>query len=199
MKRCTAWILIVMLAVSVCPFYACAGESAAVEMQPLEWTWDPLSTATFEGVVSFDGLSPEQVVLKLSFSVQPDDTDPGEVVFQTVNDKKLTLRKQKPVYTLTRGNEETLRFIGCWKTPESTFFSRIEIVCSIYAEDESNLIAENKLVFTRTASEIAQIDDGRIRLKADFSEWTLYVTFAAAAVWVIAAARLLLNRKERKK
>ena len=61
------------------------------------------------------------------------------------------------------------------------------------------LIAENKLVFTRTASEIAQIDDGRIRLKADFSEWTLYVTFAAAAVWVIAAARLLLNRKERKK
>ena len=200
MKRCcTAWVIVIMLFACVCSCFASGAENTAVELQQLEWTWEPLSTATFEGTVSFGSDAPEQVVLKLSFSVQPDDSDPGEVVFQTVNEKKLTLRKQKSTCSVTRGDEDTLRFTGSWKTPESVFFTRIEITCRAYNEDESILLAENKLVFTRTASEIAQIDDGRIRLKIDFSEWTGYAAIAAGVIWLLAAARILINKRERKK
>ena len=199
MKRCTAWAFVIMLLVCACPCFATGTENTAVELQQLEWSWEPLSTATFEGNVSFDSNAPEQVVMKLSFSVQPDDSDPGEVVFQTVNGKKLTLRKQKPTCSVTRGDEDTLRFIGGWKTPENVFFNRIEITCRVYNEDESVQLAENKLVFTRTASEIAQIDDGKIRLKADFSEWTGYAAVAAGVIWLLAAARIFINKKERKR
>ena len=60
------------------------------------------------------------------------------------------------------------------------------------------MIAEKRLVFSRSASEIADIDDGRIRLKADFSMWTSYSIIAAAAIWLLAALRIIINKAGRK-
>ncbi len=194
MTRCAALISMIIILVSLSPCYAYGSEEVILELQETEWTWEPQSTAVFEGSASFPGEVPEQVVLKLFFSVQPDDSDPGEVVFQTVNEKKLTLRKQKSEYTLLCGGENTFSFTACWKTPESVFFSKVEIVCRIYNEDESRIIAEKRLVFSRSASEIADIDDGKIRLKADFTMWTIYSVAAAAVIWLLAALRIIINK-----
>ena len=42
-------------------------------------------------------------------------------------------------------------------------------------------------------------DDGKIRIKADFSAWTVWASIAAGVVWIAAVARILLNHTVRKK
>ena len=196
-KRVCVFFLILFLSLSVCNAFA--DDSISIDLQELDWNWEPLSSATFEGVLSFSDQAPEHVIVKLSMSVFPEDSDPGEVVIQSVNGKALTLRKQKPVYSLTRGDEDTFRFTGSWKTPEKVFFRRVEIVCSIDSEDESELYSRKNIVFSRSASEIAEINDGKIRLKTDFTSWTLYICIAAAVIWILAVIRIIINKKGRER
>ena len=198
MKRCPALFLVLVYIFCLFPCYATEYGDVTVSLQELEWTWEPLNIATFEGNVSFTGQAPENVILKLSLSVLPDESDPGEVVFQTVNEKKLTLRKQKPVYLFSPEGNDSCHFIGSWKTPEEVFFTRIDISCRIYNEDESILLAESHLVFSRSSSDIAKINDGKIRLNYDFSTWTLYTAAAAAVIWILALIRIRLNKKRKK-
>lgn len=168
-------------------------------LQEKEWTWEENSAATFEGSVSLDGLPEGKLLLRLSFTTDPKASDPGQVVFHTVNGTKLTLRKQKPEYVFDPEGQETLQFAGNWKTPDSVFFTKVDILFQVCTEDGSRVLDEKRLTVSRSASEIIEKDDGRFRLRVDFSGWTRYAAIAAGAVWILAAVRLILNRNKKKK
>jgi hypothetical protein len=51
----------------------------------------------------------------------------------------------------------------------------------------------------RTKAEMAEADDGKIKLKADFAAWTLWVGIAAGVIWLLAVIRIVMNRIARKK
>ena len=198
MKRFIALCILSIAFFHLISVYAAADNSIEIKLTELEWKWDPLETASFEGVIQFDDNTPDTVLIKLSFTAAPEASETGEVVFQTVNDKKLTLRKQKSIYTLNRDGADSFRFVGNWKTPENVYFTRVEITCCIYNNDETVLLAENKLVETRKTSDVLAIEDGRFRIRYNFLEWTQYALAAAGAVWVLAAFRMYRNIKRKK-
>lgn len=199
MKNHRIYCLMLVTLLLVCPLASMADGDASVQLAETEWTWEEKSIAVFEGKASLDGMPAGKLLLKLSFSTEPKGTDPGEVVFQTVNGKKLTLRKQKAEYTLDPEGQKTLDFTGIWKTPDDVFFTKIDIDFQICSEDGSTVLGRNRLTVSRSASEMADKDDGKIRLKIDISAWILRIAIAAGILWILAIVRIILNRNSTKK
>ena len=199
MKRFRLFPLILAALLFICPALCPAEEESVVKLTEKEWTWEGNNIASFEGKASLAGMPEGKLTLKLSFTTEPKATDPGDIVFQTVNGKKLTLKKQKAEYTFSSDGQEELDFIGNWKTPDDVFFTRVEITFRICTEDGNTVLDEQKLTVSRTTSEMLNADDGKIRIKADFSAWTVWASIAAGVIWIAAVARILLNHTVRKK
>ena len=192
-----AFIMIPALLTASCSFSE-DENGILISLQESEWTWEENSSAVFTGSIKAGSL-PDKVLMRLSVTTVPDKEDAGEAVFQNVNGKKLTIRKQKPEYSLTADGISEFDFTGIWNTPDSVLFTRVDILLQIWNEDGSALLGEQTLSVSREASEIVEKDDGRIRLKENFSDWTLYIAIAAATVWILAVIRILLNRKKANK
>ena len=199
MKRFRIFLLIPLVAVLLFPALCGTERAQAIEIHEKEWTWEGNNIASFEGKASLAGMPEGKLTLKLSFTTEPKATDPGDIVFQTINGKKLTLKKQKAEYTFSSDGQEELDFIGNWKTPDDVFFTKVEITFRICTEDGNTVLDEQKLTVSRTISEMLNADDGKIRLKADFSAWTVWASIAAGVIWIAAVARILLNHTVRKK
>lgn len=199
MKRFRPGPLLLALLLLIGPALCCAEGENAVTLQEKEWTWEKNNIASFEGSASLAGMPQGKLLLKLSIDTEPKATDPGEVVFQTVNGKKLTIKKQKPEYTVTHEDSDELTFTGNWRTPDDVFFTKAEITFRICTEDGETVLAQQKLTVSRTKEEMAQADDGKIKLRADFAEWTLWAGIAAGVIWLLALIRIGMNRIARKK
>ena len=199
MRRFRPGALLLALLLMLCPAIRGAQGENVISLQEKEWTWEKSNIASFEGSASLAGMPQGKLLLTLSIETEPKATDPGTVVFQTVNGKKLTIKKQKPEYTITHEDSDELTFIGNWKTPDDVFFTKVEITFRICTEDGETVLAEQKLTAGRTKAEVAEADDGKIKLKADFAEWTLWVGIAAGVIWLLAVIRIVTNRIARKK
>ena len=84
-------------------------------------------------------------------------------------------------------------------TPDDVFFTKVDIDFRICSEDGNTILAQQKLTVSRSASELAEKDDGKIRLKADLSAWTVRIIVAAGLIWILAVLRIVLNRIKKKK
>ena len=199
MKRFILCCLLLAAVLFRCPAFSFAENEVADGLTEGEWTWEEKSIATFLGSVSLDGIPNGKLLLKLSFTTDPKGTNPGEVVFQTVDGKKLTLRKQKPEYVFDHGEQSTLEFTGNWKTPDDVFFTRIDISFQICTEDGNTVLAERKLTVSRNAAEMAEKDDGKIRLRVDLSSWILWIAIGAGVLWILAVVRVILNQRAKQK
>ena len=199
MKRFRLFPLILAALLFICPALCPAEEESVVKLTEKEWTWEEKNIASFGGEVKTESLPEGKLLLKLSVSTEPKATSPGEVVFQTVNGKKLTLKKQKAEYKFDHKDQDDLTFIGNWKTPDDVFFTKVDIDFRICSEDGNTILAQQKLTVSRSASELAEKDDGKIRLKADLSAWTVRIIVAAGLIWILAVLRIVLNRIKKKK
>ena len=199
MKRFRLFPLMLAVTMLLCPVLCRAENNAAIELTEKEWTWDARNIASFEGKASLAGMPEGKLTLKLTFSTEPKATDPGEIVFQTVNGKKLTLKKQKAEYTLKHEGQDELTFIGNWKTPDDVFFTKAEVLFQICTEDGETVLAEQKLTVSRSTADMLNADDGKIRIKTDFSAWTRWVFIAAGVLWILAIVRVVMHRTARKK
>ena len=199
MRRFGLFPLILALTLFICPSLCLTEEESDVKLAEKEWTWEEKSIASFSGEMETGSLPEGKLLLKLSIATEPKATDPGEVVFQTVNGKKLTLKKQKAEFTFNHEDQDELSFIGNWKTPDDVFFTKVEITFQICTEDGETVLAEQKLNVSRTAAEVTAKDDGKIRLKTDFSAWILWGVVAAAVIWILAILRIVLNHIKQKK
>ena len=199
MKKLRLTCLLLVTILFICPVLSMADGDTSIQLAETEWTWEENSIAVFEGKASLDGMPEGKLPMKLTFNTEPRATDPGEVVFHTVNGKKLTLRKQKAEYTFDPKGQDTLEFIGNWKTPDDVFFTKIEIELQICSEDGSTVLAGNKLTVSRSASEMAEKEDGKIRLRIDASAWILRILIAAGVIWILSVLRIIVNRNSGKK
>ena len=95
--------------------------------------------------------------------------------------------------------QDTLEFTGIWKTPDDVFFTKIDIDLQICSEDGSNVLDRNRLTVSRNAYEMAEKDDGKIRLKIDASAWIIRIMIASGVIWTLAIVRIIVNKISRKK
>ena len=197
-RRIICFTAILFILFVNCAFSETANEIALV-LTEKEWTWEESSYASFEGTVTADHALPDKIRMELSLTTVPDADENGEIFFQTVNEKKLTLRKQKAEYTFSAEGLTGFGFTGSWKTPETVPFSQVDITCQIYDEDGTALLAEQKMTVSRDASEIVEKDDGKFRIRENLSEWTLWAAIAAAVIWILAVIRVILNHSKMKK
>lgn len=199
MRRFRPGLVILALILTLFPALCRAEGESILSLQEKEWTWEKNNIASFEGSASLASMPQGKLLLTLEIETEPKATDPGQVVFQTVNGKKLTIKKQKPEYTITHEDSDELTFIGSWKTPDDVFFTKVEITFRICTEDGKTVLAEKKMTAGRTKAEMAEADDGKIKLKADFAAWTLWVGISAGVIWLLAVIRIVMNRIARKK
>ena len=195
MKRCLGWILLLFTVLLIIPDSSPAFGETGIDLREAEWTWDGNSAASFEGNITFENPDEKKVVLKLSLKTVPDSSDPGKVVFQVINGKKLTIRKQQPDIAVEGEGLENISFTGAWKTPGDVFFTGVEITLTVFNGDETAVIAEKKFTVSRNKTEADETDDGKFRLKTDFDSWTRWASAAAAVIWILAAARLLIHHR----
>lgn len=199
MKRFRLFPLIAAAVMLWCPVLCRSEAEPAIELREKEWTWEGENLASFEGKASLEGLPDGKLLLRLSIDTEPKATNPGEIVFQAVDEKKLTLRKQKEEYLFSREGQDELTFTGNWKTPDDVFFTKVNITFRICTEDGETVLAEQKMTVSRTTEEMLNIEDGKIRLKTDFSAWILWGSVAAGVIWILAVIRIVMNRTARKK
>ena len=197
MKRGFIRCLSVLALICLCTGSSFALAGMDTDLHETEWSWEPLNVAVFEGTVTFDEVQQSKLLLRLSFTTVPEGTEPGEVVFQTVNGKKLTIRKQKPEYVVEPGDLTEFTFTGNWKTPEDVYFSRVSILFQVYDENGKTLLAEEKLDVIRDASDTEDSNGGKFRITADLSSWTLWLALTALIVWTAAVVRIILNNKHK--
>ena len=79
------------------------------------------------------------------------------------------------------------------------FFTKIDIDLQICSEDGSNVLDRNRLTVSRNAYEMAEKDDGKIRLKIDASAWIIRIMIASGVIWTLAIVRIIVNKISRKK
>ena len=199
MKRFRLFPLMLAVILLIWPALCLAEEETVIKLAEKEWTWEEKNIASFGGETKTESLPEGKLLLKLSVATEPKAPNPGEVVFQTVNGKKLTLKKQKAEYIFDHKGQDELSFIGNWKTPDDVFFTKVGITFQICTEDGNTVLAEQKLTVSRTAAEISEKNDGKIRLKTDFNAWILWGSITAAVIWILAVLRIILNRTKRKK
>ncbi len=197
MKRGFIRCLSVLVLICLCTGSSFALAGMDTDLHETEWSWEPLNVAVFEGTVTFDEVQQSKLLLRLSFTTVPEGTEPGEVVFQTVNGKKLTIRKQKSEYVFEPGDLTEFTFTGNWKTPEDVYFSRVSILFQVYDENGKTLLAEEKLDVIRDASDTEDSNGGKFRITADLSSWTLWLALTALIVWTAAVVRIILNNKHK--
>ena len=198
--RCIMVLSVLLLfLIQTCCSFASGEESILITLQENEWTWEENSAAYFSGTVKADESLPDKILMKLSLSAAPENENAGEVVFQNVNGKKLTIRKQKPEYSVSAEGLKEFDFSGVWNTPDAVKFTRVDILLQIFNAEGSSLLAEQTLTVSRDLADVVEKDDGKIRLKDYFSDWTVYIAAGAAVIWILAVVRAVLNRKKTNK
>ena len=120
-------------------------------------------------------------------------SDPGTIVFSEVNGKKLSIRNQKDEYTVSLQAGSEIRFSGSWLIPENIHVSDIALVLTVLGPDGSIL------------DEVSAPVSGNVSgsgpsgtMFPDLAAPIRYVLLAAAAVWILAAVRILIHQKRSK-
>ena len=157
------------------------------------WTWTGDSVATFKGTVVMQGASEnDPVTLRLSVICEPDGDQTGDAVFTSVNDRQLTVRKQKSEYLLTGSETATTRFTGSWYVPEDGQYSRVTIRVEAVASDGS--VIRDALM--QVINDAVYSDDSISRLP-DPDTCIRPVLIAAGVIWFLAIIRIIINKRRR--
>lgn len=193
-ERCCTRCFILLLPLLFFLFpYACAA-GISCEIIPDGASWIPGESTLFEGCISTDeAFSSDSIVMKLSIRTDPVLSEPGTIVFSEVNGKKLSIRNQRDEYAVTLQAGSEVRFSGSWLIPESTHVSDIALVLTILAPDGSVLDEVSAPV-----SGSSSVSSTSGIMFPDLAAPIRYVLIAAAAVWILAAVRIIIHQKRRK-
>ena len=193
-ERCCARCFILLLPLLLFLISCACAAGITCEINPAGSSWIPGESALFEGCISADGtVSSDSATMKLSIRTDPVLSDPGTIVFSEVNGKKLSIRNQKDEYTVSLQAGSEIRFSGSWLIPENIHVSDIALVLTVLGPDGSIL------------DEVSAPVSGNVSgsgpsgtMFPDLAAPIRYVLIAAAAVWTLAAVRILIHQKRRK-
>ena len=164
----------------------CLGDTE-IEMTADEWTWNANEVASFHGSIVTDQDAADAV---LTLRAETSLEDSGEVIFTSVNGKKLKIRKRGPEITedLQAGSE--FLFEGEWNLPADTGGGIARAVITLTIQDaEGNTIAEGRMEEGSLAAEEA-IQGASPAKKAD--QLILILLLAGLLVWLAAVSRYLV-------
>ena len=193
-ERCCARCFILLLPLLLFLISCACAAGITCEINPAGSSWIPGESALFEGCISADGtVSSDSATMKLSIRTDPVLCDPGTIVFSEVNGKKLSIRNQKDEYTVSLQAGSEIRFSGSWLIPENIHVSDIALVLTVLGPDGSIL------------DEVSAPVSGNVSgsgpsgtMFPDLAAPIRYVLLAAAAVWILAAVRILIHQKRSK-
>ena len=193
-ERCCARCFILLLPLLLFLISCACAAGINCEINPAGSSWIPGESALFEGCISADGtVSSDSATMKLSIRTDPVLSDPGTIVFSEVNGKKLSIRNQKDEYTVSLQAGSEIRFSGSWLIPENIHVSDIALVLTVLGPDGSIL------------DEVSAPVSGNVSgsgpsgtMFPDLAAPIRYVLLAAAAVWILAAVRILIHQKRSK-
>ncbi|QTE68544.1 hypothetical protein JNO48_01115 [Clostridiales bacterium] len=193
-ERCCARCFILLLPLLLFLISCACAAGITCEINPAGSSWIPGESALFEGCISADGtVSSDSATMKLSIRTDPVLSDPGTIVFSEVNGKKLSIRNQKDEYTVSLQAGSEIRFSGSWLIPENIHVSDIALVLTVLGPDGSIL------------DEVSAPVSGNVSgsgpsgtMFPDLAAPIRYVLLAAAAVWILAAVRILIHQKRSK-
>ena len=187
--RFMALVLTVLILLNILP--AAAAGIAEIQVMENEWTWSPGGVATFTGTITGEAGELEGATLALSISPEPKGEDSGSIVFTSVNNKKIKIRKQSDSYELN-GLESmgAIPFEGSWFIPESSaFFKAVVKVTASNALGE--VIGEGSMTVGESGDAAA---GALIRIPADIGKINLWIGITAAVIWAAAIIRIMLLR-----
>ena len=188
-KRCG---IIVCLFMIICIPTAVSASGFSAVIEPLEWTWVPGEAASFSGtVIVGDEWPGGSVLLRLSADNMPSDNAEEYVIFSSVNGKQLKIRNQKSEYQMDVQPETKIHFSGSWLLPTNQRFEEITVHLAVYDAD-GNQLCESSLEMTQ-AHHMPGTRKGNI---PDVDILIRYILIAAAAVWVLAAVRIIFHRRK---
>ena len=193
-ERCCARCFILLLPLLLFLISCACAAGITCEINPAGSSWIPGESALFEGCISADGtVSSDSATMKLSIRTDPVLSDPGTIVFSEVNGKKLSIRNQKDEYPVSLQSGSEIRFSGSWLIPENIHVSDIALVLTVLGPDGSIL------------DEVSAPVSGNVSgsgpsgtMFPDLAAPIRYVLLAAAAVWILAAVRILIHQKRSK-
>ena len=193
-ERCCARCFILLLPLLLFLISCACAAGITCEINPAGSSWIPGESALFEGCISADGtVSSDSATMKLSIRTDPVLSDPGTIVFSEVNGKKLSIRNQKDEYTVSLQAGSEIRFSGSWLIPENIHVSDIALVLTVLGPDGSILDDVSAPV---SGSVSGSSPSGT--MFPDLAAPIRYVLLAAAAVWILAAVRILIHQKRSK-
>ena len=193
-ERCCSRCFILLLPLLFLLISCACASGISCEIIPAGSSWIPGESALFEGCVSADEtVSYDNVMMKLSIRTDPVLSETGAIVFSEVNGKKLSIRNQKDEYTVSLQAGSEIRFSGSWLIPENIHVSDIALVLTVLGPDGSIL------------DEVSAPVSGNVSgsgpsgtMFPDLAAPIRYVLLAAAAVWILAAVRILIHQKRSK-
>ena len=193
-ERCCARCFILLLPLLLFLISCACAAGITCEINPAGSSWIPGESTLFEGCISADGtVSSDSATMKLSIRTDPVLSDPGTIVFSEVNGKKLSIRNQKDEYPVSLQSGSEIRFSGSWLLPASIHVSDAALVLTILDPDGS-ILDEVSAPVSGTVSGSGPSGTMFPVLAAPIR----YVLLAAAAVWILAAVRILIHQKRSK-
>ena len=193
-ERCCSRCFILLLPLLFLLISCACASGISCEIIPAGNSWIPGESALFEGCVSADEtVSYDNVMMKLSIRTDPVLSETGAIVFSEVNGKKLSIRNQKDEYPVSLQAGSEIRFSGSWLIPENIHVSDAALVLTILDPDGS-ILDEVSAPLSGNES----VSSPSVMMFPDLAAPIRYVLIAAAAVWTLAAVRILIHQKRRK-
>ncbi len=157
------------------------------------WRWGAGQTAEFEGNIICDNVNSEQPLsVRLSVDVLPEKTEVKDPVFREV-DGKPKGNRHPPKEISIDTSDHAIRFSGGWEIPGDSRIDEAVIHLKIYNKNDGELLGEAEL---RMRNDQITTGETGIRIPETGNKiW--YLAAAAAVIWILAAIRIYLNRRER--
>ena len=174
--------------------YSLAASDVQLNLTEDEWTWIPGEVATFQGTVSITPAAQDEITIQVSISPEPKSDDPGKIVFTSINDRKIKIRKQSDRYMLKSDElkEGTIAFAGSWFIPEDSAYFKAELGLSVI-NGSGDSLGNVSLHLGANSS-----DGGNTlkRIPVDIGRVNFVIGISACMIWLFVLIRILMIRRK---
>ena len=169
---------------------AYAEEKPEIKLEIGEWSWTAGEASEFSGTVIGEAGTLKDAVIRLSIKAEPELDDQGEVLFSTVNGKRLKVRAQKDYYEIgDKAAEGSISFTGNWHLPEDGYFREAALTITLENSDGSTITSLEETVMNPGWTDSST--DQPFHIPIDIDQLLLILAVACAAIWTAAIARAL--------
>ena len=165
-------------------------------LEPAEWTWEAGAVATFQGRLDAGGEDLTGATLTLAIEVDPQQEDPGRVVFTSLNDKRLKVRKQTETHTL-EASDVPLMYTGSWFLAEESYYNGATLRLTLTDPAGKELARTEYAAESGSAAGEGQ-EGQHFRVPVDMNQVIRVLLIACGAVWLAFACRIIWRKLQRK-